>query len=131
MNNKNYDIIFVFNGKELTRYDFENSFNGEAKETRELLAYENGVDVSDIKVFYQQRINFNIKLWRDFSMYGEYEKLDYANTLSILSDCLGCGNYATIKANGKIYHIEKSEHLKFFTEEFGAIELWKEKTLKA
>lgn len=50
-----YDIIFTLNGKELVRYDWENSFLGEGKATRELLASENNVKVDDIKVFYQKR----------------------------------------------------------------------------
>lgn len=121
---KNYDIIFVLNGKELTRYDFENTFQGEAQATRELLASENNVNVSDIKIYYQKRIYFDITLWRGFTIYGEYEKLDYNNTLSILSDCLDCGNYATIKIDKKRHlHIKTNEHLRYFVEEFGAIEL--------
>lgn len=40
----NYDIIFILNGKELVRYDFENSYKGEAQATCELLAYENKVN---------------------------------------------------------------------------------------
>lgn len=123
MNNKNYDIIFILNGKELLRYDFENTFQGEAQATRELLASENNVNINDVKIYYQKRINFDVTLWRDFSIYGEYEKLDYNNTLSILSECINCGNYATIKANKKNYHIQTNEHLKYFVEEFGAIEL--------
>lgn len=124
MNDKNYDIIFILNGKELLRYDFGNTFQGEAQATRELLASENNVNINDVKIYYQKRIDFDVTLWRGFTNYGEYEKLDYNNTLSILSECLSCGNYATIKAKKKNYHIQTNEHLKYFVEEFGAIELW-------
>lgn len=123
MNDKNYDIIFVLNGKELLRYDFENSFQGEAQATLELLAYENGVDVQDIKVYYQQRAKFDVTLWRDFSIYGEYEQIDYKNAFSILSECLLLGNHATIKTNKKVYSIKTNEHFNYFIEEFGEVEL--------
>ena len=43
---------------------------------------------------------FDIKLYRKpFSLYGEYEQLDYKNTFSILSECINNGNYASIKVN--------------------------------
>ena len=115
-----YDVIFTLNGKELTRYDLENSFPGEGTETRKLLAYENNVKVDDIKVFYQKRCNFNVKLYRDyFDLYGEFENIDYKNLLSILSECISNKNKASVKVEGKDFFLQNDEHLKLFVEEFG------------
>lgn len=122
-NNNNYDIIFVLNGKELTRYDFENSFKGEAQATCELLAYENNVNINDIKVYYQKRNKFDIKLMRGFSIYGEYEQLDYNNAFSIISECINLKNTVLVKVNNKNYTIQNNEHFRYFVEEFGAVEL--------
>ena len=119
----NYDIIFVLSGKELLRYDFENSFQGEAKATRELLAYENNVSINDIKIYYQKRNKFDIKLFRGFSIYGEYEQINYNNAFSIISDFINSNNTASIKVNNKNYHIQNNEHFRLFVEEFGAVEL--------
>ena len=117
------DIIFTLNARELVRYDFENSFKGEAQATRELLASENNVNTNDIKIWYQKRVCFDVTLWRHSSIYGEYEQINYNNALSILSDCLNNGNSATVKANKKVYHIQNDEQLRCFVEEFGAVEL--------
>lgn len=123
MSDKNYDIIFVLNGKELLRYDFENSFKSEAKATRELLAYENNVNINDIKVYYQKRNKFDVRLMRYFSIYGEFEQLDYNNAFSIISECINSNNTASVKVNNKNYHIQNNEHFRLFVEEFGAVEL--------
>lgn len=123
MNDKNYDIIFVLNGKELLRYDFENSFKSEAKATRELLAYENNVNINDIKVYYQKTNKFDVRLMRYFSIYGEFEQLDYNNAFSIISECINSNNTASVKVNNKNYHIQNNEHFRLFVEEFGAVEL--------
>ena len=115
-----YDVIFTLNGKELTRYDWENSFPGEGKATRELLASENNVNVNDIKVYYQKRFSYDVKLYRNnLNLYGEYENLDYKNLLSILSECISLNNKASVKVNGKNFFIQNNEHLKLFVEEFG------------
>lgn len=115
-----YDVIFTLNGKELTRYDWENSFPGEGKATRELLASENNVNVNDIKVYYQKRFYYDVKLYRNnLNLYGEYENLDYKNLLSILSECISLNNKASVKVNGKNFFIQNNEHLRHFVEEFG------------
>lgn len=119
----NYDIIFILNGKELVRYDFENSYKGEAQATCEFLAYENNVNINDIKVYYQKRNKFDVKLMRKFSIYGEFEQLDYNNAFSIISDCINSNNTATVKVNNKFYNIQNNEHFRYFVEEFGAVEL--------
>ncbi|MBQ7030815.1 MAG: hypothetical protein IJN13_00390 [Bacilli bacterium] len=63
---------------------------------------------------------FDIKLYRKpFSLYGEYEQLDYKNTFSILSECINNGNYASIKVNKTFYHIGNNTHFRYFVEEFG------------
>ena len=49
----NIDIIFVLNGRELVRYDYQNEFSGERQATKEQLAHDNDVDVEDIKIFWQ------------------------------------------------------------------------------
>lgn len=115
-----YDIIFTLNGKELVRYDWENSFLGEGKATRELLASENNVKVDDIKVFHQKRYSFNVKLFRNnFNLYGEFENIDYKNLLSILSECISNKNKVSINVEGKNFFLQNEEHLKLFVEEFG------------
>ena len=43
-------VIFKHNDEELCRISIEGLFAGEINATKELLAYENGVDISDIKV---------------------------------------------------------------------------------
>ena len=47
--------VFYCNGKELCAYTVKNTFGGEEDATRELLAYENGVSVSDITVVEEYR----------------------------------------------------------------------------
>ena len=81
-----YDVIFTLNGKELTRYDWENSFPGEGKATRELLASENNVNVNDIKVYYQKRFSYDVKLYRNnLNLYGEYYDFGKKTCVMILS----------------------------------------------
>lgn len=118
-----YDIIFVLNGRELVRYDYENEFAGERTSTRESLAYENGVDINDIKIFYQNRRNFDITLFCYFSIYGEFQQLDYKNTFYILSECIQNKNHASVKVNNKVYSIGNEDQFKLFVEEFGPIEI--------
>lgn len=43
-------FVFRLNGRELCRYTIRGTFVSEAKNTRELLAYENDVDAEDIKI---------------------------------------------------------------------------------
>lgn len=119
----NIDIIFVLKGRELVRYDYQNEFSGERQATKEQLAHDNDVDVEDIKIFWQIDNKFNIKLFRDLTIYGEYENLDYKNTFDILCECLNNGNSASVKVNKKNYYISKNEDLRHFVDEYGEKEL--------
>lgn len=44
---------------------------------------------------------FDIKLMRSRSTYGEYESLDFKNTLAILKECIKFKNTAVIKFKNK------------------------------
>lgn len=50
MSTKEAWVVFVAHGKELCAYTVKGTFAGEAQATAELLAYENGLDVSEIKI---------------------------------------------------------------------------------
>lgn len=66
---------------------------------------------------------FDIKLMRSRSTYGEYESLDFKNTLAILKECIKFKNTAVIKFKNKdnkviqAYTIQNNEHLKKFIKE--------------
>lgn len=117
---KNIDIIFILKNKELARYDLKNSFKEELEETRNLLAYENKCEIKDIKIFYQEKNLYSIKLYRGktFNIYGEYEYIDYKNLFSILSDCIIARNTASIKVNNKNYYIGSNDNFRYFIEEY-------------
>ena len=118
-----WDIIFVLNGIEKVRYDLENEFKGERQATRELVAYENNVNIEDIKLFKQKRNKFNVLLFRNFSLYGEFENLDYKNTFSIISECINNKNNVCVKVDNKIITIQNNTHFRYFIEEFGPQEI--------
>ena len=43
-------LVFSAYGKELAAYTLDGTFAGEARATAELLAYEKGLDVSEIRI---------------------------------------------------------------------------------
>ena len=47
--------MFYYNGNELGGYTVRGTFEGEEQATKELLASENGVDISDIEVKIEER----------------------------------------------------------------------------
>lgn len=47
--------VFYYNEKELVAYTLEGTFTGEEEATKELLAYENGINIEDIKVVIEER----------------------------------------------------------------------------
>lgn len=47
--------VFYHKGKELCAYTMKETFEGEEKATKELLAYENGIDIDDIEVKIEKR----------------------------------------------------------------------------
>ena len=47
--------VFYYNGKELFSYTLYGTFEGEEEATKELLAYENNIDVKDINVVIEER----------------------------------------------------------------------------
>ena len=42
--------VFYYNDKELLAYTINGTFDGEEQATKELLAYENGINIDDITV---------------------------------------------------------------------------------
>ena len=48
-------IVFYHNEKELAAYTVRGTFAGELDATKELLAYENGIAVQDIKTVHEMR----------------------------------------------------------------------------
>lgn len=47
--------VFYYNEKKLCAYTMEDTFNGEEEATKRSLAYENGIDINDIKVVIEER----------------------------------------------------------------------------
>ncbi len=48
-------IVFYHKEKELLAYTVRGTFAGEAEATKELLAYENGIAVQDIRTAHEKR----------------------------------------------------------------------------
>lgn len=119
----NIDIIFVLNGRELVRYDYQNEFSGERQATKEQLAHDNDVDVEDIKIFFQINYQYNVKLYEDLKVYAEFRDISYKKTISMLRKCLESGNTASVDVNNKHYYLSKNEDIRLFIEEYGEKEL--------
>lgn len=47
--------VFYHNGKELCAYTMAETFTGEEEATKELLSYEKGINIEDIKVVIEER----------------------------------------------------------------------------
>ena len=47
--------VFYYNGKELVAYTLKGTFDGEELATKQLLSYENGININDIVVKIEER----------------------------------------------------------------------------
>lgn len=98
-------VVFTLNGKELVSYTVRGTFPGELQATKESLAYENGVDVSQIKHKIVVRKHTKDaaadgrETWKWDTMFMDLAEKVY-NKLQM------AGITSNVRKNGQYYHIE-------------------------